>query len=144
MQRALITHWHVDHVSGIPDLKRLCPQVIVHKREPEEGEEDIEDGQVFSVDGATLRASYTPGHAFDHMVFVLEEEDALITGDSRFIFIICLMLKAYTFVFDRCLGTWDECLRRPESLHIQPAEDAQSSLRPRIPRPRPSDRESSN
>lgn len=96
MQRALITHWHVDHVGGILDLKRLCPQVIVHKREPEEGEADIEDGQVFSVEGATLRASYTPGHAFDHMAFVLEEEDALITGDSKFIFsIIRLVLDAH-------------------------------------------------
>ncbi|EYE91031.1 putative metallo-beta-lactamase domain protein [Aspergillus ruber CBS 135680] len=82
VQRALLTHWHVDHVGGITDLKHLCPQVIVHKREPEEGEEDIEDGQVFSVEGATLRACHTPGHAFDHMAFVLEEEDALITGDN--------------------------------------------------------------
>ena len=94
MQRALLTHWHVDHVGGITDLKHLCPQVIVHKREPEEGEEDIGDGQVFSVEGATLRACHTPGHAFDHMAFVLEEEDALITGDSKFIVIIRLMLDA--------------------------------------------------
>ena len=83
MQKALLTHWHPDHVGGISDLKRLCPQVIIHKNEPEHGQEVIEDGQVFSVEGATLKACHTPGHAFDHMAFVLEEEDAFFTGDSE-------------------------------------------------------------
>lgn len=83
MQKALLTHWHPDHVGGISDLKRLCPQVIIHKNEPENGQEVIEDGQVFSVEGATLKAFHTPGHAFDHMAFVLEEEDAFFTGDSE-------------------------------------------------------------
>lgn len=107
MQKVLLTHWHVDHVGGITDLKRLCPQVIAYKREPEEEEEGIEDGQVFSVEGATLRACYTPGHAFDHMAFVLEEEDALITGDSKSIIIIRLMLDARCLYFHLRQMSWD-------------------------------------
>lgn len=82
VHEALITHWHGDHVNGIPDLLKICPKATVYKREPETGEVDIEDGQIFRVDGATLRAMHTPGHTVDHMAFVLEEEDAIFTGDS--------------------------------------------------------------
>ena len=83
MRHALITHWHQDHVKGIPDLLKLCPQATVYKHQPDEGQSDIEDGQAFQVEGATLKAHYTPGHAVDHMVFVFEEEDAIFTADSQ-------------------------------------------------------------
>jgi glyoxylase-like metal-dependent hydrolase (beta-lactamase superfamily II) len=33
------------------------------------------------LDGATLRAIATPGHASNHVCFLLEEEDVLFTGD---------------------------------------------------------------
>ena len=82
VQKALISHWHHDHVDGIPDLLKICPEVTIYKHQPDEGQSNIEDGQVFQVDGATLKAHYTPGHAYDHMVFVLEEENAIFTADS--------------------------------------------------------------
>jgi ribonuclease/clavin/mitogillin len=83
VHQALITHWHGDHVNGIPDLLRLCPHATIHKNDPAGGQAGIADGQVFKVDGATLTSFHTPGHALDHMAFVLEEEDAIFTGDSR-------------------------------------------------------------
>lgn len=82
VHKALLTHWHHDHINGIPDLRKLCPQVTIYKNQPAEGQSNIEDGQVFSVEGTTLKAFHTPGHAVDHMVFVLEEEDAIFTGDN--------------------------------------------------------------
>ncbi|KAK9648688.1 hypothetical protein V6Z96_005757 [Aspergillus fumigatus] len=82
VHKALLTHWHHDHVNGVPDLLKICPQATVYKHRPDEGQLDIEDGQVFSVEGATLKAYHTPGHTVDHMMFVLEEEDAIITGDN--------------------------------------------------------------
>ena len=47
-----------------------------------DGWQEAEDGQAFSVEGATLKAVHTPGHTTDHIAFVLQEEDALFTGDN--------------------------------------------------------------
>ncbi|KAL4808269.1 beta-lactamase-like protein [Aspergillus unguis] len=82
VHQALVTHWHHDHVGGIPDLLRLCPEVTIYKHQPGEGQTNIEDGQVFQVQGATLTAAHTPGHTVDHMMLVFEEEDAIFTGDN--------------------------------------------------------------
>lgn len=78
-----MTHWHHDHVGGIPDLLKLCPEVTIYKHQPENGQVDIADGQTFKVEGATLKAAHTPGHTVDHMMLLLEEEDAVSTGDSE-------------------------------------------------------------
>ena len=79
---ALLTHWHHDHVGGIDDLKKISPGTIFYKNQPSKGQQDISDGQVFSVEGATLTAHFTPGHTVDHMCFFLSEESALFTGDN--------------------------------------------------------------
>ncbi|KAF7185822.1 Atrochrysone carboxyl ACP thioesterase [Pseudocercospora fuligena] len=80
----LLTHWHGDHTGGVPDLIRLYPHLKDHiyKNEPERDQQDIQDGQIFAVDGATVRALHVPGHSTDHMCFILEEEQAMFTGDN--------------------------------------------------------------
>ncbi|KAL4881950.1 beta-lactamase-like protein [Aspergillus karnatakaensis] len=82
VHQALITHWHHDHVGGISDLLRLCPDATIYKHDAVDGQKNIEDGQVFQVEGATLKACHTPGHTVDHMMLVLEEENAIFTGDN--------------------------------------------------------------
>ncbi|KAI1940123.1 hypothetical protein LOZ66_002558 [Ophidiomyces ophidiicola] len=82
VSKALLTHWHQDHTGGVEDLSKLCPEAMIYKNDADTGMEDIQDGQVFQVDGATLRAFHTPGHTEDHMAFVLEEENAMFTGDN--------------------------------------------------------------
>lgn len=49
---------------------------------PDPGQLDIFDGEIFQTQGATLRAVLTPGHSVDHMCFLLEENNALFTGDN--------------------------------------------------------------
>lgn len=79
---ALLTHWHPDHVGGVKDLLTLCNDASIHKHYPVAGQSDIEDGQIFRTEGATLRAFHCPGHTADHMAFILKEEDAMFTGDN--------------------------------------------------------------
>lgn len=80
----LLTHWHGDHTGGVPDLVRLYPDLEDHiyKNDPEPGQQDIVDGQIFSVEGATVMAVHAPGHSEDHMCFILKEENSMFTGDN--------------------------------------------------------------
>lgn len=82
MDAVILTHWHPDHVGGVKDILAISPKPTIFKNEPGSGESDITDGQRFSIQGATLRAFHSPGHTTDHMALVLEEEDALFTGDN--------------------------------------------------------------
>ncbi|KAF7174439.1 hypothetical protein CNMCM5623_007237 [Aspergillus felis] len=80
----LLTHWHGDHTGGVSDLISYNPTLAdhVYKNLPDAGQKSIGDGQIFAVEGATVRAVFTPGHSVDHMCFLLEEENALFTGDN--------------------------------------------------------------
>ena len=83
VKRALITHFHHDHVGGISDLRKLSPSTVFHKNSPDDNQDEgINDGDEFSVEGATLKAVHTPGHAPDHMCFLLKEENTIFTGDN--------------------------------------------------------------
>jgi glyoxylase-like metal-dependent hydrolase (beta-lactamase superfamily II) len=84
LSHVLLTHWHGDHTGGVPNLLRLYPHLkdSIYKNEPDHGQQNITDGQIFQVDGATVRAIHVPGHSEDHMCFILEEEQAMFTGDN--------------------------------------------------------------
>ncbi|KAK9721094.1 hypothetical protein K7432_003698 [Basidiobolus ranarum] len=89
----LLTHWHHDHVKGIPSVLDVCKQrhmedpPLYKRLNPERDDKElkfnnIEDGQIFSVEGATLTAYHTPGHTSDHFVFKLNEDNSLFAGDN--------------------------------------------------------------
>lgn len=82
IDKTLLSHWHADHIQGVPDLLEHSPDTKVYKKDSGGDWREIEDGQKFSTEGATLRAFHCPGHTTDHMAFVLEEEDAMFTADN--------------------------------------------------------------
>ncbi|CAL8583220.1 Atrochrysone carboxyl ACP thioesterase dmxR1 [Xanthoria parietina] len=84
ISHVLLTHWHGDHTGGVPGLLKLYPDLStgIYKNSPDEGQQEIEDGQIISVEGATIKAVHTPGHSHDHMSFILQEESAMFTGDN--------------------------------------------------------------
>jgi glyoxylase-like metal-dependent hydrolase (beta-lactamase superfamily II) len=89
IQEIVLTHGHPDHIGGAADVIRRHGPLRVRKR-PFAHFDDrhpvevtpLADGDVVRTEGATLRALYTPGHALDHLCFVLEEERSLFSGDN--------------------------------------------------------------
>ena len=89
IRRIFATHTHTDHSPGCAPLKARTG-AVVHGRLPAYPEwqdtafaPDVQltGGERFALPGATLRAIHTPGHASNHLCYLLEEEELLFTGD---------------------------------------------------------------
>jgi glyoxylase-like metal-dependent hydrolase (beta-lactamase superfamily II) len=88
LSRIILTHAHSDHIGGAADVRTLYPRIPVSKCPWPERDAQfpvelgvLQDGDRVTGDGYTLRAVFTPGHAPDHLCYLLEEENALFTGD---------------------------------------------------------------
>ncbi|VDP26368.1 unnamed protein product [Heligmosomoides polygyrus] len=84
----IITHWHYDHVGGIPSvLKEIVGhEVPVYKFQRGSKEDPsqfhyIDEGYEVKVEGSTLSFVKTPGHTCDHASLWLAEEGTLFSGD---------------------------------------------------------------
>lgn len=78
----LLSHWHPDHAEAADEFAaRVGAPVAAADRAGRGGARSIAEGQIVEAPGARLRAVQTPGHASDHLCFVLEEEGAMFTGD---------------------------------------------------------------
>jgi glyoxylase-like metal-dependent hydrolase (beta-lactamase superfamily II) len=78
----LVTHGHPDHFPGAAPLARATgAPVYAHPGATFAHDRDLADGDVLRVDDASLHALHAPGHAADHLVFTLDDERALFTGD---------------------------------------------------------------
>jgi hydroxyacylglutathione hydrolase len=82
----LLTHHHADHVV-IDDYKSLGAPVYAH---PETSalaqlkvDHTLADGEQLQTAGLTIEALYTPGHAGDHIAFVINGDDCF-TSDVLF------------------------------------------------------------
>jgi len=89
LQEIVLTHGHPDHMGGVRGvLERFGPLRVSKLGWPGNDERyeleltPIGDGARLSTPGATLRAVHAPGHAQDHLCFVLEEEGSLFSGDN--------------------------------------------------------------
>ena len=84
----LCTHTHMDHAPGAARLKQLSGATVAAMLAPRTDHDFqlsvdrvLTDGDVISNADVTVRAVHTPGHASNHLCYLLEQNRMLFTGD---------------------------------------------------------------
>ncbi len=85
----LCTHTHMDHSPAAGAIKAATGAVLIGRAAPEQPGQDrgfapervLEHGDRLMLCGLTLRALHTPGHASNHVCYLLENTRMLFTGD---------------------------------------------------------------
>lgn len=83
----LCTHTHLDHSPGAAALKAATGAQVLGMTAPEGQDATfkpdfvLENGQRVNLGPVSLRAVHTPGHASNHLCYLLEETRMLFTGD---------------------------------------------------------------
>jgi len=86
----LITHAHPDHSPAAETVRaRTGAPVLAYTPAANRGrsrrytpDRALAHGERLAGEGFTLQAIHTPGHASDHLCFLLEDEKMLFTGDQ--------------------------------------------------------------
>jgi len=85
----LATHTHPDHSPAVAPLAKATGAEVLGLPAPEGSRQDQTfapdrqpgDAEMLSFDGIELQALHTPGHASNHLCFLLSERGWLFTGD---------------------------------------------------------------
>jgi glyoxylase-like metal-dependent hydrolase (beta-lactamase superfamily II) len=82
----LNTHGHADHANGNEGAKALTgAQVAGGPGHPGPVDLTLEDGDRVPFGAFALRVWHVPGHCPDHLAFLVEGQDAGLTGDLLFV-----------------------------------------------------------
>lgn len=89
LQWILCTHTHLDHSPAARALASATGAKIAGLACAQDGRQDADfapdrvlgDGETVAIEGYTLRAVHTPGHASNHLCYLAEERKLLFTGD---------------------------------------------------------------
>lgn len=116
----LVTHTHGDHSPGAKLLATQTGASLLGRPPPGDGRQDLsfvpqrtlEDGDVLRVDDLALRALHTPGHASNHVCYLLEGSGLLFTGDH--------LMQGSTVVIAPPDGNMSDYLQSLERLQREP------------------------
>ena len=88
LAQVLVTHAHVDHISGAPALAARFPAARFHKMPWPERDgrwpvpwEPLADGSEIAAGDDVLTSVHTPGHAPDHLSFWHAGSRTIFSGD---------------------------------------------------------------
>jgi sulfur dioxygenase len=118
--KAVDTHLHADHITGLGALRDRthCVTVMGEKSKADVVSMRLADGDKLTIEGITLDALYTPGHTDDSYSFVMGDrvftgDTLLIRGTGRTDFQNGDARAQYDSIFNRLLRLPDETLVFP-------------------------------
>jgi len=79
----VVTHTHPDHAPGAAGLAHRTGAEVLGfcARDDFVPTRDVGDGYELHAEGFTLRAIHTPGHASNHLCWMVDKEQMLFSGD---------------------------------------------------------------
>lgn len=125
--KAIDTHIHADHITGLGVLRQRtgCASVMGRYTKAECVSLRVGDGEVLDIDGITLAAVHTPGHTDDSFSFVLDPSAprAVFSGD-----VLLIRSTGRTDFQNGDAGkSWDSITERlfclPDATLLYPAHD---------------------
>src|SRR5215218_10220314 len=118
--KAVDTHLHADHITGLGALRDRthCITVMGERSQADIVSMRLGDGDRLTVEGIALDVIYTPGHTDDSYSFVMEDrvftgDTLLIRGTGRTDFQNGDARQQYLSIFGRLLKLPDETLVYP-------------------------------
>ena len=118
--KAIDTHLHADHITGLGALRdrTLCVTVMGEQTKADGVSMRVTDGDTIDVEGLQLGVIYTPGHTDDSYCFTLGDrvftgDTLLIRGTGRTDFQNGDARAQYESIFNRLLKLPDETLVYP-------------------------------
>jgi len=89
IKQILVTHTHPDHSPGVRLLKKqldvpaygMLTKSSKNQDTTFSPERILQDGEIFDEGDFSLEVVHTPGHASNHLCFILKEEKFIFTGD---------------------------------------------------------------
>ncbi len=118
--KAIDTHVHADHITGLGALRDRTRCITVMGRESgvDVVSMRVAEGDSVEIEGLALRALYTPGHTDDSYSFLMDDrvftgDTLLIRGTGRTDFQNGDPAAAYDSIFNKLLKLPDETLVYP-------------------------------
>lgn len=83
LRALIVTHDHPDHGAGAARLRALtgAPILTSERATSSYANATLADGDTLEVGERRLRVLYTPGHRYDHLCLLLEDDRTLFAGD---------------------------------------------------------------
>jgi sulfur dioxygenase len=121
--KAVDTHLHADHITGLGALRdrTRCITVMGEQSKADVVSMRLSDGDRLTIEGLALEAIYTPGHTDDSYSFIMPDrvftgDTLLIRGTGRTDFQNGDARQQYESIFGRLM-------KLPESTLVYPAHD---------------------
>ena len=118
--KAIDTHLHADHVTGLGALRdrTLCVTVMGEQTKADVVSMRVGDGETVDIEGLQLGVIYTPGHTDDSYSYYMDDrvftgDTLLIRGTGRTDFQNGDARQQYDSIFDRLLKLPDDTLVYP-------------------------------